>query len=102
MEIGGKRYYFKGVPEGQQAFLRFCKRGARTGQTAAEKRGQLVTVPTELVLVKDMEEDDENAVVKTVQRFRDITGKAGTDKNAGYIIVAIQNQTTVDYGCRCA
>ncbi len=55
-------------------------------------------MPTELVLVKDMEEDDENAVVKTVQRFRDITGKAGTDKNAGYIIVAIQNQTTVDYG----
>lgn len=88
------------LKEYQRDSRHFCDfvNGALAQGRPLLKRGQLVTVPTELVLVKDMEEDDENAVVKTVQRFRDITGKAGTDKNAGYIIVAIQNQTTVDYG----
>lgn len=88
------------LKEYQRDSRHFCDfvNGALAQGRPLLKRGQLVTVPTELVLVKDMEEDDENAVVKTIQRFRDITGKAGTDKNAGYIIVAIQNQTTVDYG----
>lgn len=57
---------------------------------------QLAPMPTELVAAKDTETGKENVVVKTVQRFRDITRKAKAD--TGYVIIAIQNQTTVDYG----
>ncbi len=57
---------------------------------------QVIPMPTELVAVKDTESEEDNVVVKTVQRFRDITGRAGT--NDRYVIVAIQNQTKADYG----
>ena len=56
---------------------------------------QAVSIPTELVKVTGVNSRGK-LKMKTTNRFRDLTKKLVTKD--GYIIVAIQNQSTVDYG----
>ena len=56
---------------------------------------QAVSIPTELVKVVRIDSNGKEKV-KTINRFRDMTKRL--DLEDGYVIVAIQNQSTVDYG----
>lgn len=60
--------------------------------------GQMVPVPTELVRIEEIPQKgkENRKSVRGVQRFRDLTRKIVAPD--GEIIVALQNQTTVDFG----
>lgn len=62
------------------------------------KPNQVEHMPSELLYVKELtaEKLDSEATVKTIHRFRDLTKKC--DLNGKEVIIAIQNQTTVDFG----
>lgn len=60
--------------------------------------GQMVPVPTELVSIEEIPQKgkENRKIVRGVQRFRDLTRKIVAPD--GEVIVALQNQTTVDFG----
>ena len=60
--------------------------------------GQMVPVPTELVSIEEIPQKgkENRKIVRGVQRFRDLTRKIVSPD--GEVIVALQNQTTVDFG----
>lgn len=82
---------------------RFCSfvNGVLAGGRPLLLPERLENMPTEILNVLEVPSGRqkggrERRKIKTVQRFRDLTKKYKTDD--GYIIIAIQNQSKVDFG----